>query len=238
MIRKYLRVVRGVLAVQGFAGAFGGIILLLACGTMTAGENLFEGGNFETADPKGHPAGWIPLDRFGWDVETDGNLFYVSRDARAGNGAAAILLDTVENGWSACPVKGLKADTWYGLSAWVKTGLNALSGNGPTIFIFQHPQGDHRMGTSPDKFLGTFALGKAPQDWELMKLAFKTPAEPDNLYVGMGLYHAKGIALFDDLRIEQINEAAARKITGICFIQARRSHFNGNQSEYYSQQLV
>ncbi len=173
--------------------------------------NRIKYGDFETAKPCGRPAGWTPLD-YGWELESAGNLFFVSRDAFSGNGSAAIVLNTFENGWSATPLKNLKPDTWYCLSARAKTALDKMFGNGPTIFVFRHLPGENRMGTNPDKFFGTYAMGRAPEEWELMKLAFKTPEETGHMYAGIGLYHALGTALFDDLRVDEINEDDALQI--------------------------
>lgn len=165
-------------------------------------------GDFEKIESCGRPAGWTPLD-YGWDIESAGNLFFVSRDAFAGNGAGAIVLNTFENGWSATPLTDLKPDTWYCLSARTKTMLKRLYGNGPTIFVFKHLPGKNRMGTNPDRFFGTYAMGSAPEDWALMKLAFKTPEETGHMFVGIGLYHALGGVLFDDLQIEEISAEEA-----------------------------
>ena len=114
---------------------------------------VVENGDFEKVAHNGNPFGWIPLD-YGWEVETAGNLFFVSTDAHSGKGAGAIVLNTFEKGWSAAPLTGLKPETWYEMSVWVKSNLQLLSGKGPTIFILRHLSGSTRIGNAPDTYLG------------------------------------------------------------------------------------
>jgi hypothetical protein len=168
-------------------------------------------GNFEQVASNGNPAGWIPLD-FGWDVEKAGNLFFVSRDAHSGKGAAAIVLNTFEKGWSAAPLTGLKPETWYELSVWTKSNLQTLSGKGPTVFILRHLPGSTRIGNSPDTYLGSYAMGKNSGDWQEIKFSFKTKEKTDHLYACIGLYDAIGTGLFDDMKVKEITEKEAEKI--------------------------
>ena len=188
-------------------------------------------GQFERVAANGNPADWIPLD-FGWDVEKAGNMFFVSRDARSGNGSAAIVLNTFEKGWSAAPLTGLKPDQWYSLSIWVKTNLKSLAGKGPTMFVLRHLPGSTRIGNAPDKFMGSYAMGKSSSDWRQIKLAFKTSEKVDHLYACIGLYDALGTALFDDLKVDKITEKKAKKIKKI-FVS-----YNGDKDLLKSKNLI
>ena len=200
--------------------------VLLCVNTLAIGETIDAGtakpsianGGFELVAQDGKPADWVPLDSRGWDGKSADNLFYVSRDAHTGKGAAIIVLNT-GSGWSASTISNLQPDTWYSISGWTKSTLPELSIGGAGIFVLQHTARDARMGATQappkDQYLGSYSLENASQDWTLIKLAFKTPKEnAKSIYACITLTSSleKGTALFDDLQIEKITKQEAEKI--------------------------
>ena len=179
-----------------------------------AGTNLIPDGGFESLSVmQGTPQGWCPLEQ-GMDMDSAHNYFTLCAEPRGGTAAAVIMLDTLSSGFAARMVTGLKPQTWYCLTAWMKGRLSECSGRGPTILAGRHPASNplFRLGGYRDQVYGQYAAGQAGADWAPMKLAFKTGDDVKGVWIALGVYNAKGRVVFDDLALEEISAAEAETV--------------------------
>jgi len=186
-----------------------GIICIICLNVIYYGysKNIVKLWDFEEFDSSGRPSGWSSLEQ-GIDMDSLHNQFTVSPDAYQGKGSAMIKLETLHSAFTFCFVEGIKPNTWYCLSVWMKSDLIFCCGKGPTIFCARLTRDSTPIGNT-DLVYGISSENHGSSNWVQMRTVFKTPDDTKDSYVGLGLYNAQGTVWFDNLCLEEISEGEA-----------------------------
>ncbi len=157
------------------------------------------------------PPGWLPLEQ-NKDIDAKNNSVRFVTNMFRGKPALEIRLKTLNNAFTAYPVKGLKPNTWYCFSVMTKSDIGRCSGKGPCIFTGQPKSPGQFRIAQVDKHFGFAGVGKNTPRWTPLKLAFRTPENPENIYVAVGLYGALGRVWFSEMKLEETSAAKAEMI--------------------------